>query len=155
MILIVRLHFPFRAMQRLPHRLLQVPPSQFVHRHEPIGRVHIDFGEQHEQPLAHIEPLLVVNELFPLGLGLGGGCRFAVGEIRAGLGMLHLLVLLPLLVLAAEDDVGDEGVEGDVVVVLLPVERGIEGEVGAEAEAAVAMGGGALCGGVIDEENDK
>lgn len=50
-------------------------------------------------------------------------------------------MLLPFVVLAAELDVGDERVEGDVVVVLLAVEGGIEGEIGAEAEAAVAVAG--------------
>lgn len=49
-------------------------------------------------------------------------------------------MVLPFLVLTAELDVGDERVEGGVVVLLLTVEWLIEGEVGAEAEAAVARG---------------
>lgn len=50
---------------------------------------------------------------------------------------------LPLLVLALALDVGHEGVEGDVVVFVVG-----ECEIGAELEAAVAVGG--FFGGVGD-----
>ena len=51
------------------------------------------------------------------------------------MGMLEVL-LLPLLVLAAALDAGDDGVEGGVGV---GVGGAGEGEVGAELEAAVSM----------------
>lgn len=56
------------------------------------------------------------------------------GEIFEGL-------LMPFVVLTAELNVRNERVEGDVVVVLVAEEGGIEGEVGAEAEAAVTGAG--------------
>ena len=54
-----------------------------------------------------------------------------------GVGVLEVL-LLPLAVLAAELDVGDNGVERDGFVVA-DVGTGREGEVGAKLEAAVAV----------------
>lgn len=75
--------------------------------------MHIDFGEKPKQSFGDVEPVLVVDEVFPLGMGIGGG------------GMLEGM-LLPFVVLAAELDVGDERVEGDVVVVLLAVEGGLK-----------------------------
>lgn len=115
-------------MHSFVYGLPQVPASQFLRRNKPIRRMHIDFGEKPKQSFGDVEPVLVVDEVFPLGMGIGGG------------GMLERM-LLPFVVLAAELDVGDERVEGDVVVVLLAVEGGIEGEIGAEAEAAVAVAG--------------
>ena len=67
------------------------------------------------------------------------------------MGVLEVLHL-PLLVLAAALDLGDEGVEGDGVVV--GVGRGA-GEVGAEPEAAVAVGGGVVVLGSAGEEEEE
>lgn len=116
-------------MQSRIHGLLPVPASQFLYRYKPIGRVHIDIGEKRGQSFGDIKPVLIVYELLPLWVGIGG----------IGLGRAEGMVL-PFLVLTAELDVGDERVEGGVVVLLLTVEWLIEGEVGAEAEAAVARG---------------
>ena len=141
-------------MQDLPLSLLNVPLSQLVLAHEPIGGVHIDFGEQEDQPIGDVEPVLVVevvlgvHEVLPLGLRLVAGRRVVVDEV--GVGVLEVLHL-PLLVLAAALDLGDEGVEGDGVVV---VGRGA-GEVGAEPEAAVAVGGGVVVLGSAGEEEEE
>lgn len=69
------------------------------------------------------------------------------------MGVLKILPF-PFLLLAAALDVGDEGVEGDVVVIVVVGGRG-EGEVGAELEAAVAVGGIMGFGGVVGEEEKE
>ena len=68
---------------------------------------------------------------------------------QLGVGMLDVL-LLPLLVLTATLEVGDEWVKGDGLVVMGMEGRRGEGVVGAELEAAMAVlvvvGGGFLWG---------
>ena len=137
MVLVMGLHLPLGPVQDLRLSLPEIPLRQLSLTHEPIGGVHIDLGEEHHQPAGDIEPLLVVevvlgvHVLFPLRLRLLPG-----GRRKLRVGVLDVL-LLPLLVLAAALDVGDERVEGYRRV----VEGRGEGEVGAELEAAVAMVG--------------
>lgn len=149
-VLIVKLHLPLRAMQDLALGLLEVPLSQLVLRHEPIGGVHIDLREQEYQPVGNIKLVLVievilgVHEVLPLGLGLVGRGRV---RLQFGQGLVDYL-LLPLLVFAVPLEFGDERVEGDGVVA-----RGGEGEVGAQLEAAVAVAGVLIRG--MGEEYEK
>lgn len=140
-ILIMKLHIPLSPVQNFPLGLVQVPESQLVLGDKPIDRFDIDLGEQQHQPVGDVELVLVVqvvlgvHEILPLGLGLGGGGGV---EIQ--------VLLLPLAVLAAALDVGDERVEGDGVAGMS------ECEVGAEPEAAVAVVVAGFLGGLGDEQ---
>lgn len=145
-ILIMNLHIPLSSVDHLGLSLPEIPFRELVLGDEPVGRINVDLREKLNQSSGDVEPLFVVEVIlgvhvlvpFRLGLVAGGG-----GGIGGGfrVGVLEELAL-PLAVLAAALDAGDEGVEcgGSVVA-------GGGGEVGAEAEAAVAVaerGGGFL-----------
>lgn len=143
-VLVMKLHIPLSAMQYFLLSLLQIPLSQLVLSDEAISGVDINLGKQQEQSVGDVEPLFVVqvvlriHEVFPLGLRLGGGG--GVVEIE--------VLLLPLAVLEAALDIGDERVEGDGVVV---VQRRSEGEVGPQLQPPVTLAA-AFFGGVGDKQ---
>lgn len=164
MVLVMNLHVPLGAVHHLPHRVLRMPLRQLVPVDEPVGRIHVHLREQQQQPVRQIELILVVDvvlrvhEILPLRLRLRRRRMLVSAAAAAGAaGGLEPVVLevpaLPLLVLAAALDVGDEGVEGGGIVVG-PAAL-VEGEGGSELEAAVAAVGGLLVGGVGDEEEEE
>lgn len=144
MVLVVELHVPLGPVHRLPRRLLEVPLHQLIGTHEPIARAHIDLGEEKNDAVGDVEPLVVidvvlgVHEVLPLRLGVPLAVVVGDGDVLP----------LPLLVLAVDLDVGDEGVEGDRRVVAAAGGGGV----GAEDEATV--GAVAVVGICRREERD-
>lgn len=140
----MELQVPPCPVHHLLLRLLQVPLGKFLGGEEPVRGADVDLGEEQRDAVRYVEPSLVVdvvlgiNEALPLRLGLRG--RGANDGREMG--------PLPLAVVAAELDIGDDGVEGDAAVAS---GRGAAGW--AELEAAVGYVGAARAEG--EEEEDQ
>lgn len=150
-VLVVELQIPLRSMHNLALRLGEVPLGELLRGDGPVRGRHVDLGEELLDAARHVEAILVVDvvlgvhELLPLGLRLHSRRRISLSTAAAA--MAEVVVrALPLPILAAALDVGDERIEGDLVPSSSSSAVAAGGEGGAELEAAVwaevVMGGG-------------